>query len=124
MAAVIAVVSLIVLNVSLSRVPTVPVGGGVSISNFNSFASSSAITVSNSSTQVSATNTARTYLRLANNGSAAVYCNLRNGAAATLFSGLTIFGSSTVDFTVDNNPYTGAVNCIGHGTNIVSVLER
>jgi hypothetical protein len=108
------------LQTSIDRVG----GYAGTISNFNSFSSSSAVTVGTGSTLVTATNTARVALQLSNLANTAVYCNLRRGAAATIQSGLTIFASSTMRFNFDELPYTGAVYCIGHQNSVVTVLEE
>ena len=103
--------------------PAESVGGGQGVNRFTSFASSTAITVTTASTFVTATNTASTYRRLSNLGAAAVYCNVKDGAAASLNTGLVIYASSTIEMTVDNNPYQGAIHCIASQSNTVTFLE-
>lgn len=99
------------------------VGGGQGVNRFTSFASSTAITVTTSSTFVTATNTSSTYRRISNLGAAAVYCSVKDGAAASLNTGLVVYASSTVEMTADNNPYQGAINCIASQNNTVTFLE-
>lgn len=124
---VIGVIALITnLYISAPRPSKVDAFGNM-ITNFNSFSTSSARTVTSSSGLLVATNTARTYMEISNLGNAAVFCALKGGdtnQAAVLYSGKAIFASSTAYFKIDENPYVGPVHCISTATMQVSVLER
>lgn len=99
---------------------------GQGLSSFNSFPVSTSSVVTTSATFMIATNTARSFLRISNIGPVAIYCNLKGGIGSPLaYTGMTIFGSSTAEFKVDENPYTGAIYCItGLGTASTTILEK
>ena len=110
----------------LMSAPKVVGASGETISPYNSFTTSGGVLVlSSTSTNLVATNTARLFLQVTNIGTSTIYCNLTNGAWATKYVGLTLFASSTYRFLVDENPYTGPVNCIADGANAsTTILEK
>lgn len=111
-------------NVSHRAVQEQNLGGGNTITNTSSFATSSAVTVTTSATIIAATSTSRVYMRLTNNSGVTVSCSLKFGTAPTNGTGLLLYASSSYAFEVDQNPYTGPVTCIAPSSASVAVIER
>jgi hypothetical protein len=65
----------------------------------------------NTSTQMVASSSAREVARISNLGTNPIYCSANGDKAAVAYSGITVYGSSTLSFD-EQFPYTGAVRCI------------
>lgn len=71
------------------------------------------VLVTSSSGTVIATSTSATTRRIDNIGSKPIFCKLDRGYNAVAYEGITIFASTSVEFSDTNGMlYRGAINCI------------
>lgn len=107
-------------------------GSGNIITNYAHVATSSAILVTTSSTLVMPTSTDRTYLRISNIAGKPIFCTLSvrgtnsstyTTGPAIMYQGITIFASSTLEFKIDENPYTGPVYCISEANSSTTISQ-
>lgn len=96
---------------------------GSFVTPFATYTSQSGVLVTTASTQVVATSTARTFLRVTNISSNNIYCS--DGTQnAVLYEGVAIMASSSVEFSSNTQPFTGALNCISTGNASTTVIAK
>jgi len=115
----------VVLFSALKKSPN----SGSSLTNvYNSVPTASQVWIGKDvDTLLIATSTGRRYLKITNlsgatSTSQALYCNV-NDKASALYTGFVVFGSSSVEFNLDNM-YTGALRCkFQSATSSVAIIE-
>ena len=112
---------LIVIHTEFS--PKNSLAGGTGYPHWGPAKNTSALCAQASSTLLIATSTgSRQFLRFSNLGTNAVYLGLGANAATT--SGVTIFASSTFEFTQNPIIYMGSVYCLSGGPSATITIEE